>query len=148
MNRPATMRQLHAALAHRGLMDDKKAIIAQFTNDRTESASELTDRELTELVHQMNATPTIICTTKKKPTHEDRQRERMIRSLYGHARQLGWFAPDSKGGVKVDAVRLNSWCEKHTPAHLPFKKMNVEELAAAVTCIKNYVKTDTNRLAR
>jgi len=135
MSRTSNMKALHAQLNKLGLMDEKRDIIGGFTNGRTDSARQLTDTELSGIVTHLNG-------YRPDP---DSPRQRMVRSLYFHARQLGWYAPDGRGGVKVDVPRLEAWCIKYTTAHRSFKKMNPKQLAQAVTAIKQYVTTNTEK---
>ncbi len=50
MDRKLKLRILHAILAKKGLMDEKKSIILQHTKERTDSAAKMTESELTSLI--------------------------------------------------------------------------------------------------
>ena len=50
MDRKQKIRVLHALLAKNDLIEDKKSIISQHTNERVDSASKMTDSELSSLI--------------------------------------------------------------------------------------------------
>lgn len=139
MDRTANNRLFHGLLARLGKTAvQKQELVACKTNGIYTSSKDLTDHQLAELVVEL--------TNELKDPNSSYQR--MVNALYAHARQLGWFASDGKGGVKVDVPRLNAWCQKHTKGHKPIGKMTHKNLVDAVTAIKNLVKTETQRLAK
>lgn len=73
---PAQSRKLHTLLSHLGLMDEKKQMIANFTNNRTTSSRQLTRKEAAILIDGMD---------KEDPARK------MIKKIYAICHSLGWI---------------------------------------------------------
>jgi hypothetical protein len=143
MSRAGLNSAFHALLSDlKKTTEQKKQMVQLVSTQRASSSAELTDKELERLVYGLRAEK------NAKRYEPDSPESRMIRKLYALARQLGWHISDGRGGTKVHAARINSWCLKHTTAHKPLEYMNVKELAQAITAMEKYVASDTLKNAR
>lgn len=128
----ARMRQLHAALATRGLMDSKRDIIAEATNGHTDRASALSLSELTAVIERVNGKP-----GTSAPREGDRQR----RYIISMAHELGWKTEDGR----ADMQRINAWCEQYGKYHKPLNDHDTTELSII---IDQFQKAYTHHLTK
>ena len=105
---PQLNKQLHSLLTATGLAAQKPALVISYTNGRSESSKDLTDKEAKELIRYLQSKQPANNTTANK----------MRRKILSMAHQLHWYLP---GTQKVDTERLDNWCIHYSYLH---KKLN------------------------
>jgi hypothetical protein len=140
-----TIRSLHALLAKRGLMDEKRDMIREATLGRSESARDLTPEELADLVQALSAGMPEAPRKGQPQDRTEEARQRMIRRLYAQARELGWVVPDGNGGTKVDAPRLNRWALQYGSAHVLPGRCTNDQVRDLVTQMDVMIKRTLQR---
>jgi len=128
------IRHIHAALAHRGLMAEKKELVRQFTNGRATSTKDMTASELTAMLQHLNGG------TVPAPREGDRQRKYII----SMAHEMGWKLP----GGKADMQRIDQWCMKYGHLHAPLNDHLGADLAKLVTTFKKVYDNYLDQLSK
>lgn len=127
MQTTATKQQvkaINAFLATRGLMEMKKQIISNFTNDRTDRSSLLTKDEARALLLYLNDYAPL---------------ERMIKKIVAMAHEIHWIKKttivDPKNGVveERDYKALDEWILKYGYLHKPLFQYTYQELPKLLT---------------
>lgn len=119
--RTKNMRAFHATLNQLGLMDDKRYLIERMTNGRTNSARELTDQELCDMVAHLNS---------KQPYNEPYKLpgDKMRKAIISMAHEMGW-----RLAGKADMQRINNWCVAKGKYHKKLNDHNMQELTELVS---------------
>lgn len=112
------IRRVHAALAKRGMMDDKKDLVQRFTNGRETSSRKMTSGELRNMLDHLNG--------KSTPNMAG---DKMRKAIISMAHQMGWELP---GGV-ADMPRIDAWCIKYGKYHQPLNAHTIPELQDITT---------------
>ncbi len=104
---PPQNRRLHQLLPQAGIdAIDKKALVKEFSNGRTESSRELLMNEAQLLIRHLEASLGLIATA---PTAEqDEASDLMRRKILSLAHEMRWEIPATG---KVDMGRVNGWCQ-------------------------------------
>lgn len=113
-----------------GRAKEKKDIIADFTDGRTESTVDLSDNELRDLMAVLQ---------QLAPKPEDKA-NKMRRKIIAIAHQLQWYITDAEGTLilkrgkaQIDYKHLDQWCVKHGSFGKVMNAHNVAELTVLVT---------------
>lgn len=103
---PPQNRRLHQLLPQAGMTaEDKKALVKEFTNGRSDSSRELLMAEAQRLIQHLEASLGLVATA---PTaaHEEAS-DQMRRKILSLAHEMRWELPSGK----VDMGRVNGWCQ-------------------------------------
>lgn len=112
------IRRVHAALAAKGMMDDKMDLVKQFTNGRATSTKDMRVGELHSLIDHLNG--------KESPSAAG---DKMRKHIISMAHQMGWELPNGR----ADMPRIDAWCVKYGKYHRPLNEHNNAELQEIVT---------------
>lgn len=106
-------------LGRHGLMDEKENIIATFTDGRTTSTKEMTDREAREMIQYL---------MKHNPRAgaEDKMRKKVL----SMAHEMGWRVV---GTEKISMARVNQWCITYGYLHKPLDQYSYDELPKLIS---------------
>lgn len=130
-------RQLYLLLNSTGLIQQKENLALSFSNHRTESTSELTVLECTELIKYLKNEEQ----KKKVKRHEfdkNDPAQKMRRKILSICHEMGW---EDSGG-RIDWERLNSWLVKY--GYKKYETLNQyseKELPTLVTQFENLLKS-------
>jgi hypothetical protein len=113
---------IHALLNKLDMMDDKKAIVEQYSNGRTTSSKELTKFEAKALIGNLKS--------MLPQTDEEQKTEKMKNKIIGMAHDIGWEIGDTG---KIDMPRLNNWCIKTGAFAKELDDHNSKELVKLVS---------------
>lgn len=119
----AYIRSIRAALADKGLMEQKESLVYQYTNERTTHISEMSQGEALELLAKLNE--------GDKP--ED-QRAKMIRLCYSLGYQMQLVGEDGK----IDKPRFDALIQRLSPQHKDIGSHSYEELKMLCTVFRKY----------
>lgn len=111
---PKQIKYVMYLLGQHGLTDNREEIAWEVSGGRTSKLSELTYQETNALIKRLQG---------------GGARDRMIGKMLSMAHEMGW---EVEGG-KVDMDRLNAWCVKYSPQHLPLDKIKDADLPGVVT---------------
>lgn len=120
------IKAVNACLAAKGLMEDKKELIRQFTLGRTDRSSELTMEEANELLAMMNK--------NILPSPEQLRADKMARNIIAMARELGWVKRKSDG--TSDYAVLDNWMLNKSYLQKKLNRYSYEELPKLVSQFK------------
>lgn len=102
--------ELHALLNQTGLTEQKPSFVFQYTNERSSSSGDMTDKEATALIAWLRKQPQIV-QAKKKYIEQKNSCDKMRRKIIAKAHLLGWNTAID-GSLKADMERINNWCTK------------------------------------
>jgi hypothetical protein len=101
---PSQLKYLHALLNQLDWIDQKPALVKQYTNGRETSSKNLLKIEADDLIRDLEG-------QLEKPvaptSAEEAANERMRRKIISRAHEMGWELP----GGKADMARINAWCQ-------------------------------------
>ncbi len=117
---------VNTLLSKNKLMDDKKEIVLEYTNGRTDSSRQMHDNEAAQLIGYL-----------QKITAPNLKEEKMKNKILSLAHEMGWELPNGK--VNID--RVNAWCTKYSPWHKELDKHSLKELPTLVTQFENVYKS-------
>jgi hypothetical protein len=101
-----------------GLMEEKKALIWQFTDERTESSREMTLREANELIRFLE---------KYDPL------EKMKKKVFAIAHSIGWIIAGDETDKKINQAAIDKFIKKHGTVKKALNEQNKAELAKTVS---------------
>lgn len=128
---------IHALLSKHNLLEEKRQIIAQISNGRTESTTALTWTEAQQWINAMNKGKEY----KPNPIAE-KDKQKMINAMIATAHEMGWIKkktvaqPDGSLVQKNDYTDLHAWVEKYGYLKKPLKQYTYEELPTLVTAFR------------
>ncbi|MGB1217804.1 MAG: hypothetical protein ACPG5P_07995 [Saprospiraceae bacterium] len=114
--------------------DDKKAMVYDFTDGRTTSIREMTQKEAMLLLNSFG---------QSNKTKSDKSNQKMIRKIYGICHDLGWQI-EVDGTMKVDSRRMWGFVKKCGFEENSFDRINRRGLVKIITGLEQVLK-DTNR---
>jgi hypothetical protein len=114
-------------LSREGLAFAQEDLAYEYSNGRTRSLEKLDYRETQNLFAQL-----------RQPSPKDK----MKRKILSMAHEMRW----ELGSGKVDMVRLNAWCVKHTPSHTVFNSIPVKDLPKVVSIYEKMYNEFLKRL--
>jgi hypothetical protein len=117
------IRSIRAALADKGLEEQKESLVHQYTDGRTTHVSDMSTAEALALLAELN----------KGKSQED-GRKKMIRLCYSLGYQIGMV--DAAG--KLDKTRFNALIERLSPQHKALGDHNYEEMKMLCTLFRKY----------
>lgn len=117
---PALNKQLYGLLNKTGLTSQKAALVAGFTNGRSESTKDLTNDEARQMIRFLNDTI----------GNQDISSNKMRRSIIAMAHEMGWHIPDTS---KINMDSINNWCLKYSYLKKPLNSYTHAELPKLVT---------------
>ena len=128
--------QIHAILSKANLMDDKRRIISEISNGRTESTTKLFWQEAQNWINAMNKG--IIKKKVERPTHPG---QRMINAVIAMAREMNVITRKQvvtpKGlEWKSDYTRFNEWMIEKSCVKKQLNACTETELTKLVTQYK------------
>ncbi len=150
-------RRLFSLLKDFNLLDCREEVISGHTLGRTGSVAEMTEEEAKGLIvffeeqgEGKRVGKRVVCgdtdngrgeLPKTNKQERKEQCEKLVRKLLAKFHSVEWHVYDAEKGTVVykngrrvlDYARINRWCVKHTPSHLPFAVQSVEELQDTVT---------------
>lgn len=97
-------------------------LAAKHSNNRTKMLEELDHTETQSLIESLVGKSS---------------KDKMQGKIMSMAHEMRWELPNGK----VDIERLNAWCNKHTPFHKNFDKLNSNELPKVVSIFENVYKS-------
>ncbi|MEQ8547613.1 MAG: hypothetical protein RIC03_06870 [Cyclobacteriaceae bacterium] len=116
----AQIKLIRTILIRHGLGDtaEKEATILEYTDGRTTHISDMTHSEINKFV------------TAFQGAGDSEKRKRMVGKIVHLAHQMEWHLP---GTEKVDFKRIDNWCRRYSPPHVPLDKIKTHELGKVVT---------------
>ena len=110
-----------------GFNDQKDAIVASFTNNRTTSRAALTMDEATAMIKYL-----------KSEDPEEKKAEVMRRKIISLAHEMNWRIPNTK---KVDMRRIDDWAVKYGHQHKKLNQYLYHELPMLVSQFEEVYKS-------
>jgi hypothetical protein len=136
--------KFHAYLSEKKLTANRAAIIAGYTDGRTDSAADLTDDEVKGLLQALEKTygPSSYQSNKPSEPKPEERRKKMQFSIIAMAHEMGWQLPPSEPGGKkrVDMERLNRWCKEKSYLKKPLNDYEYDELIKLVNQFSQFKK--------
>ena len=128
-------KRLFALLKQRGLYEQRSHLVSEFTNGRSDSSKDLTEREIDKLIALLEA--------EEKQTNSDFWRgDHMRKKIFSLCFDYGWTIwSDKKQRMVVDQRRLNSWMLKYSILHKALNEYKYDELPALVTQFESVVSS-------
>lgn len=109
----AQLRMLHVQLRNSGIISEKKEIISEYTNGRTDSSRELTINEANDLLRAL-------C------RNDSRQNE--IKAIWHLAYEMGFIYGSSRDDRKMNSAKLDSFCLSRGTVKKPINKQSLIEV--------------------
>lgn len=125
-----TPKQYHLALGllnREGLAFAAEDLAFEYSKGRTRNLEKLTHQETQNLFAAFRVTTPA---TKMK------------RKILSMAHEMCWEMPNGS----VDYVRLDAWCNKHTPSHTDFNSIPLKDLPTVVSIYEKMYKQFLNSL--
>lgn len=123
---------IHVLLNKLDMMDDKKAIIEQYSNGRTSSSKELTILEAKALIGNLKS---------MIPESEDETKSKKMKNkIIGMAHDIGW---ELGASGKIDMERLNRWCVHSGSFKKKLDEHSVSELTSLVSQFERVYEWNT-----
>lgn len=145
--KPSTSRQLHTLLSRTGQMDNKREMIKEATQGRTESARDLYEHEAISMIHGLQQQPAAQQRTPGKKAKAD-SADKMRKKILAICHQLGWYQRDEHGALilkddkpQIDFKRIDEFTTTRCPGHKALQKYNAAELPAVVTVFNNVLNS-------
>jgi hypothetical protein len=130
--------RFNTLLAKSVMKDQKRDLIAQVSNGRTESTKELTDAELQQLIDGLQGL---------QPKPQDNNANKMRRYILSMAHQMNWYVTNEegdfimkKGKPVLDFKRINNWCVKFGSFGKQLNDHSVKELTTLTTNFERVLK--------
>lgn len=115
-------RRYRALIAELGIDDDtRRQMTLQFTNGRTDSSAQLTEREMQQLITTLH---------QQASQQVDPAIKRRRLKAYALCRRIPFL---SKGGGQVNTMALDHFCQLRTKAHCRLYDMTESQLNALLT---------------
>lgn len=134
MNHSAELhRKLYSTYKDKGLTENRRDIVFNFTNGKTDNSSELTTAEIIELINILEG--------KAKETNSTENRSsKTIRKLFSLCHTYGWRKLNKSGEKYVaDVDALNAWLLKYGKYHKVLKEHTPYELGIVTTQFEKVV---------
>jgi hypothetical protein len=139
----AKHKQLFKLLNDTGLTNQRQCIVAAFTGGRSESSSELDEKEIREVISYLENYNTGTLSKLEDFIKGDRMRKRVLSLCH----QYGWTKYDPvKHGNSVDFVALNAWMLKYSYLHKLLNKYTYNELPQLITQLEQVVNNYLNAI--
>lgn len=123
-------KKLYSLYKQRGITENRREIIRDFTNGRTENSSELSTQEIISLINILQGGTT----AKPQP--------KTINKLFGLCYTYGWkYYDESKGKFVVDVEKLNHWLVKYGKYHKQLNQHNTKELGIVTAQFEKVVNS-------
>lgn len=119
---PEQIKYLHLLVVKCDLVEDKKHLVSQYTNGRTESSKEMTQTEARYLIASLKK--------MVSPTEDEKKADRMRRKIIGLAHECGWHLA---GTQRIDMERLDNWCLNSSYLKKKLDKYKLSELPRLVS---------------
>ena len=103
-------------LSKAGLMDEKEEIVWNLTDGRTTHLTEMTYQETQEIIKMLKG-------------QEADTRQNCLNKIFSQMHEMEW--EHSNG--KVDMSKLDEWCVKYTPFHVPLDDIDDDNIPLLVT---------------
>lgn len=123
---PKQVKFVRGLMRKAGVTAHKDDITKSFSGGRTNSLSELTYKETSDLIDYLKGDLNI----------PQSAASRMRRKILSMAHEMGWEMPDGS----VDMDRVNAWCVKYGHNHKRMDQYSKEELPALVSQFENAYK--------
>jgi hypothetical protein len=104
---PGQNKRIHALLGKAGLMDEKAALVKEYTNGRSESSKDLSELEAKGLIWHLER---LVPATKAAPSSEQVSMMAMRRKVFALGYNLGWI--DKADGGAFNALVLAGVAKK------------------------------------
>ncbi|MGJ1422834.1 hypothetical protein ACR79B_02515 [Sphingobacterium spiritivorum] len=124
------LQKLHILLRSLDWLDDKKEIIAYFTNNRTESSRDLSYYEAKDLISQL---------AKKDPV--EMLRDAIFKAAYTSGITYGSTREDHK----INLAKINMFCRERGTVKKDLYKQTHSELLKTLKQFKAIIKNNINR---
>lgn len=118
---PPQLKTIHTLLGKQGVKDaaDKKSVVRQFTDNRTESSKEMSKEEAERLITHLKSMDDTV-----------EKADRMRKKILAMAHEMAWRKPDGK---KIDMVRVNNWCKQYGYLHKLLDEYKYAELPMLIS---------------
>ncbi len=135
--------QLHALLGSLRISKDQKMeLVNAFSNNRTQSSSELNDDECIKLINHLNGMKLHMNTPQVRVnSYADDPADKLRKKCLSVVHDLGWETVSGK----IDWERLNFWLEKFGYLHKKLNDYTYEELPRLITQLENVLKSNYER---
>lgn len=120
------IRSIRAAIADKGLNEQKESLVHQYTNKRTTHISEMTTHEALQLLAKLNEGQVKTEDTRKK----------MIRLCYSIGYQLK--LTDDAG--ELDKARFDGLIKRLSPQHKSIQEHNYDEMVTLCSIMRKYLR--------
>lgn len=124
-------KKLYSLYKEKGLTEERREIVADFTGGRTDNSAELTTNEIVSLISSLDNSDT------KKPV---KRQNRTIYKLFGLCYVYGYkkYSEAKKKDV-VDVTSLNNWLIKYGKFHKKLESHSDYELGIVTTQFERVV---------
>lgn len=140
--------KLHGLLSSLGLMDEKKRLILELTDGRTDKSSDLSDEEGQTLIQFLSEKAG---NKEYKPVAD---KQKMRRKILACCHEMGWYVKIEVNGKKtlklrdgkpiLDYNRVDEWCLRYATDKKRFNDLDADALVAAVTAFERMKKEYIN----
>lgn len=128
-------KRLHVLLSQTGLMAQKANMVFGFSAGRTESSRQLTEAEMKGLIMYLEQ--------QKSGRQINDSANRMRRKVISMAHEMHWHL---SGTVKIDMIKINTWCIKYSYLHKKLNDYSLTELPKLVSQFESVYKDYLNRI--
>lgn len=126
-------KKLYSTYKNKGLTENRRDIVFNFTNGKTDNSSELTTGEIVELINILEG----------KVVETDNSKKRVSKTIYkllSLCHTYGWRKINKTGDKYVaDIESLNSWLIKYGKYHKTLKEHTPYELGIVTTQFEKVV---------
>ena len=130
---PELHKKLYSTYKNKGLTENRRDIVFNFTHGRTDNSSELTTAEIVELINILEGKVTETDKSKKKAS-------KTINKLLSLCHTYGWRKLNKTGDKYIaDIDSLNSWLIKYGKYHKTLKEHSLYELGIVTTQFEKVV---------
>lgn len=130
---PELHRKLYSTYKNKGLTEERRDIVFNFTNGKTDNSSELTTTEIIELINFLEG-------SKKETKSNETRNSKTASKLFSLCHTYGWRKLNKNGDKYVaDVNALNNWLLKYGKYHKVLKDHTSQELGIVTTQFEKVV---------
>ena len=151
-------RKLHALLTQANMMDDKKTLVKEYTNGRSESSTDMNFHEAEALIRHLEqavkSTKPAIATVKKTSYDPEFAKNKMRNKMLAIGYSMGWDKSSSPEHASLDRAVINrmsveSWCLSDKSKYgKGLYDMNTKELADTISQFERVARSTLKAIAK
>lgn len=126
-------RKLYSTYKNKGLTEQRRDIVFNFTNGKTDNSSKLSTAEIIELIN-------ILERNTKETNNSEKRSSKTLNKLLSLCHTYGWRKLNkTKDKFVADVDALNNWLVKYGKYHKVLKEHTSYELGIVTTQFENVV---------